>query len=69
MLASGSLLAAVDPARVLNLEAVCKENGIEGAWIGKIKSTDCEVTLIDNGVSGPMPVFDTDEVSRALQGT
>jgi hydrogenase maturation factor len=69
MLASGSLLAAVDSAQVLKLEAFCKANGIEGAWIGKIKSTDCDIALIDNGVSGPMPVFDTDEVSRALQTT
>jgi hydrogenase expression/formation protein HypE len=66
MLASGSLLAAVAPEAMLEVERACQDRSIPYAWIGKLTSAHRGVTLIRDGHEIEMPSFTCDEVSRAL---
>lgn len=66
MLASGSLLAAVSPPEVTDVERSCRENGIDCAWIGKLTPSDRGVTILRNGQHVPLHPFSSDEVARAL---
>ncbi len=66
MLASGSLLAAVSPASVPDVEQACRERGIPCAWIGKLTSPERGVTLLRDGQPVDLVSFASDEVTRVL---
>jgi hydrogenase expression/formation protein HypE len=66
MLASGSLLVAVDPESMEVVERACQEQSVPFAWIGKLTSASRGITLIRAGKTIDMPEFPCDEVSRAL---
>ncbi len=66
MLASGTLLAAIDPAGMADVEQACVSNGIPFAWIGKLSSAEKGCRIRTAGGERDLQVFDTDEASRAL---
>ena len=66
MLASGSLLASVPPSEMSVVEQACIENDIPFAWIGKITPRDRGFILRNDSHESELPVFNTDEVARAL---
>lgn len=67
MLASGSLLAAVDPQAIETVERTCRERSIPFAWIGKLTPPNQGIMVIRDGHQTKMPMFASDEVSRALK--
>jgi hydrogenase expression/formation protein HypE len=66
MLASGSLLASVPPSEMDVVEKACVENEIPFAWIGKIAPRDLGCILRSGSEESELPIFNTDEVARAL---
>jgi hydrogenase expression/formation protein HypE len=66
MLASGSLLAAVAPESVLDVEQACRDRAIPYAWIGKLTSPGRGFTLLRDGQPVDLVPFSSDEVARAL---
>ncbi|HKG24429.1 MAG TPA: AIR synthase-related protein [Thermomicrobiales bacterium] len=66
LLASGSLLAAVSPASVLDVEQAFRERGIPFSWVGKLTSPDRGFSLIRDGQPIELATFSSDEVARAL---
>jgi len=66
LLASGSLLAAVSPASVLDVEQALRERGIPFSWVGKLTSPDRGFSLIRDGQPIELATFSSDEVARAL---
>jgi hydrogenase expression/formation protein HypE len=66
MLASGSLLAAVSPASVPDVEQACRDRNIPCAWIGKLTPPERGYTVIRDGQPVELLPFSSDEVSRAL---
>ena len=66
MLASGTLLAAIDPLGIDEIEAALRANEIPFAWIGKISARErgCRIRTANGERS--LRSFDTDEGSRAL---
>jgi hydrogenase maturation factor len=66
MLASGSLLAAVPADDIERVERACRENEIPFAWIGKITPHSSGFVLRSHGAEHQLPVFNTDEVARAM---
>lgn len=66
MLASGSLLAAADPAAVPGLVEAARGAGIALAEIGRVLDPEDGCRLVVGGSERDLPRFDTDEVSRAL---
>jgi hydrogenase expression/formation protein HypE len=68
MLASGSLLAAVTPSAMSDVEHALQQRGIVYSWIGKLTSPERGLTLIRGGRPGVLSPFVSDEVARALGG-
>jgi hydrogenase maturation factor len=66
MLASGSLLASVPASKVETVESKCQENEMPFAWIGKVIPSERGFMLREGNVERPLPMFNTDEVARAL---
>jgi hydrogenase maturation factor len=66
MLASGSLLAAVRAEALEAAEGACRDAGMPFAWIGKLTAPEAGFILRRGTDSGPLPVFNTDEIARAL---
>ena len=66
MLGSGSLLVAADPDAVPALIAVGADAGIDVHDLGLVVPAVEGITVRDGEDQAPMPRFDTDEVSRAL---
>lgn len=66
MVASGALLAAVDPAAVDMVSSTLHEAGIPFAWIGKLVPPEHGFRIVDEGIDSPLPQFSSDEVTRAL---
>jgi hydrogenase expression/formation protein HypE len=66
MLASGSLLATVPPSEMETVERACVDEEIPYAWIGKITPGERGCILKDHSRELELPVFNTDEVARAL---
>jgi hydrogenase maturation factor len=64
MLASGSLLAAVHPDRVSEVERSCLDRGYAQSVIGKLTVPDRDFTMIVDGQSHDLPLFAADEVAR-----
>ena len=68
MLASGSLLAAVRPDRVSEVERACQKRGYAASVIGKLTVPDRGFTMIVDGESRELPLFAADEVARLFAG-
>jgi hydrogenase maturation factor len=68
MLASGSLLVAADPSSVESLVAACTSVGVRLTRIGEVTDRDGRCTLRAGGDEGELPVYESDEVARALSG-
>lgn len=66
MLGSGSLLATAAPDTVTGLIAAGADAGFAVTDIGEVKGDTPSVTIRAGSSRRPMPRFDTDEVSRAL---
>jgi len=66
MLASGTLLAAIDPAGLADVEHACIANAIPFAWIGKLSAPERGLRIRTLDGERDLPVFDTDEASRAM---
>jgi len=66
MLASGSLLATVPTSNVEKVKAMCLEHALPFAWIGKIIPAERGFVLREADAERPLPMFNTDEVARAL---
>ncbi len=66
MLASGSLLAAARPEAVASLLAAGREAGIAIAAIGQLVPAGEGFVLRNGDRADQLPVYETDEVSRAL---
>ncbi len=64
MLASGSLLAAVSPDRVPDIEKACLDRGFTPAMIGKLTVPGCGFTIVEDGLNRDLPVFAVDEVAK-----
>jgi hydrogenase expression/formation protein HypE len=68
MLASGSLLAAVDPGAVDGLLSSGRARGFPLAPIGEVTGDAGRFTVRADGAESDLPVYDSDEVTRALGG-
>lgn len=66
MLASGTLLAAIDPEGVADVEAACREAGMPFAWIGKLVAPSHGFRIRTTEGERELKSFATDEASRAL---
>ncbi|MEZ4665371.1 MAG: AIR synthase-related protein [Thermomicrobiales bacterium] len=66
MLSSGTLLAAVSASEVDRAIDRCNELGVQTAVIGKLTAPTSGFQLVESNRSGELPVFQTDEVTRAL---
>jgi hydrogenase maturation factor len=66
MLASGSLLAAVSPEAVRDVEQACRDRGLDCFWVGKLTPPEGGFKLIRNGETVDLAPFSSDEVARAL---
>jgi hydrogenase maturation factor len=67
LLASGALLAALDPAEVPSALERLRALGIPAVSIGEIVPAAQGRTLADGGRSTPLPAFDRDELARYLE--
>ncbi len=68
MLASGSLLVAADPASVERLIATADGTGVRLTLIGEVTDGPGFI-LRDAGVERELPVYESDEIARALNRT
>jgi hydrogenase maturation factor len=64
LLASGSLLAAVDPGRLPEIEQVARAQGIDLRTIGKLTVAERGFTMAGKSGNAPLPAFAADEVAR-----
>jgi hydrogenase maturation factor len=69
MLASGSLLAAIKPAGLETALAACRDAGIPAAAIGTVEPAAAGFGWVIEGRRMDLPMFQRDEVSRALAGS
>ncbi len=68
LLASGALLAAMDPAAVSSALARLRQAGIPGAVIGQAVAAAEGRRLVEGEVCLPLPEFARDELARYLEG-
>jgi hydrogenase expression/formation protein HypE len=64
MIASGSLLLAVDPGDAEGVIAACRGAGVDCAAIGRVTDASQGVSLVTGGHARPMPTFPQDEITR-----
>jgi hydrogenase maturation factor len=69
MLASGSLLAAVEAGAVERLISVSRSLGFRLTAIGEVTAETGRFRERGNGVERELPLYDSDEVARALGGS
>lgn len=66
LLSSGTLLATVSASEVGRVQEICTQRGISTAIIGKLTTRESGYQLIEGNRAIELPMFQTDEVSRAL---
>ena len=66
LLASGSLVAAVEPAQAPALIDALRQHGVSSAAIGRVVAAAKGVTLIRGDRRRPFPTFPRDELARFL---
>jgi hydrogenase expression/formation protein HypE len=64
LLASGSLLAALDPATISTAQHALDEAGIECAVIGSVELPEHGLTLVHDGQEESLPEVGRDELAR-----
>lgn len=64
LIASGALLATIDPAAVDEARAALRSVGIPSARIGRMTETQGSYQLISGDWEEPLPVFAVDEIAR-----
>jgi len=69
LLASGSLLAAIPAGMAQQAESRLTSAGIPWSWIGKLTPPEFGYQLRDGSREGDLPIFTTDEATRALAET
>ncbi len=67
LLASGALLAAVDPAQAAPALERLREAGIPAAIIGEALPAAERLTAVEDEAGTPLPVFPRDELARFLE--
>ena len=67
LIASGALLAALDPAAAERALARLHNAGVEAARIGWIVDRDAGTTFTADDASAPLPTFARDELARYLE--
>ncbi len=67
LIASGALLAAVDPAAADRALARLRHAGIDAARIGRIVERDAGTTFAADDAAAPLPTFARDELARYLE--
>jgi hydrogenase expression/formation protein HypE len=66
MLASGSLLAAVEPAAVDRLVSVSRTLDFRLTRIGEVTDQPGQFLLREDGVERELPQYESDEITRVL---
>ena len=69
LIASGALLAAIDPAAADGALARLRRAGIDAARIGWIVERDAGATFTVDDTTTPLPTFARDELARYLEST
>ena len=69
LLASGSLLAAIPVGRAGEAESRLNDAEIPWSWIGKLTPPEFGYRLRDGSHDSDLPIFSTDEATRALAET
>ena len=64
LIASGALLATLPPQDAERLIAALGDEGIPASVIGSVTPASEGLRLAVNGVEGPLPTFDRDELAR-----
>ena len=64
LIASGALLIAADPAQSAAIVSAVRSLGRQAAIIGVMTPPDDGLKIEENGRSGPLPVFERDEIAR-----
>ena len=67
LIASGSLLIALDPAASAETVAGLMAEGIDARVIGRVLAPGADVTIIRGGRREEMPVFEADELTRLFE--
>lgn len=67
LLASGALLIAVAPDEADRVIRAVKDEGVDCVGIGRMVSQEQELKMETNGALVDLPVFDRDEIARALE--
>lgn len=67
LLASGALLLAVESSKVEEVKQSISETGVGVFEIGEVTENRGEVVLVERGDRKPVPLFERDEVARALE--
>jgi len=67
LLASGALIAALDPTEAGPALDRLQAAGIEASVIGEVVERASDCVLVDNDVATPLPVFARDELARYLE--
>jgi hydrogenase maturation factor len=67
LLASGSLLAALDPSTLSAAQEALDEAGIESAVVGTFKRPEHGLTIVQNGHQEPLPEIERDELARWIE--
>ena len=66
LLASGSLLAIIDPSDLTKAQHALDACGISSAVIGRVVGGEPGVIMADDSGESPFPTFDRDELARFL---
>ncbi|MCJ7735873.1 MAG: AIR synthase family protein [Anaerolineae bacterium] len=67
LIASGSLLMAVDPDDAQNILDALQNEGIDAAAVGRVVEDHARVVLMDEDAERPMPQFARDEITRLFE--
>jgi len=65
-IASGALIVAVAPEQVGSLLRAYVEAGIPCACVGELLPSAGGITIVCNGLTQPLPRFDTDEITKVF---
>lgn len=68
LLASGSLLAAIDPGDVGAVQGALRDGGFETAVLGAVLPASEGRFIIQNGERSPLPEVERDELARFVEG-
>ena len=67
LLASGALLIAVAPDGADSVRSAIKAAGVPVAVIGEVRPASEGITIVTNGLAGPLTLPNRDEIARAFE--